>query len=238
MIGLIGKKVGMTQVFDEEGRQIPVTVLEMGPCYVTALRTKEKNGYSAVQLGFGDVKEKSLSKPELGQFKKIGVAPRKWLYEIRSENLEGLKVGDALDVNLFQAGDWVDVEGTSIGKGFQGVVKRHHFKGGASKSHGSMFGRVPGSIGASSFPSRVVNGMRAAGHMGNKQITTQNLKIVKVDTQNHLLAIHGTVPGFESAFLVVRTALKRGKKNKSNSWKVQSEPAGKNATPEATDVKS
>ncbi|MBI3306715.1 MAG: 50S ribosomal protein L3 [Candidatus Omnitrophica bacterium] len=239
MIGLLGKKVGMTQIFNEDGRQIPVTVLEVGPCYVTALRTKEKHGYNAVQLAFGKVKEKRMTKPLIGQFKKIGVAPRKWQQEIRSENLEGLKVGDTLSAGLFQAGDFVDIEGTSIGKGFQGVVKRHHFKGSASKSHGSMFGRVPGSIGASSFPSRVVKGMRAAGHMGNEQVTIQNLKIMKVDELNHLLAIHGTVPGVENSFLIVRTAIKRGKKNKSNSWKVQGETsADKKASPESPEAKS
>ena len=238
MIGLIGKKIGMTQVFDEEGRQVPVTVLEVGPCYVTGLCTKEKHGYNAVQLSFGDVKVKRLNKPQLGQFKKSGVAPRKWQREIRTENLEGLKVGDSLSSNLFHAGDFVDVEGTSIGKGFQGVVKRHHFKGGASKSHGSMFGRVPGSIGASSFPSRVVKGMRAAGQMGNERVTVQNLKVVKVDSEKHLLAIRGAVPGVENSFLVVKTALRRGKKNKSNSWKVGEPPAGKNAAPEASEAKS
>jgi large subunit ribosomal protein L3 len=207
----------MTQLFGEEGRTIPVTVLEAGPCTVTRLRTKEKDGYTAVQLGFGTRKEKHTRKPLLGQFKKAGLAPVRYLREIRTDDLEGLEVGTQLKVDLFEAGDFVDVEGHSIGKGFQGVVKRHHFKGG-SKSHGSMFGRVAGSIGASSFPSRVVKGMRMPGRMGGQQVTVQSLKVVKVDAENNLLVVKGAVPGTEDGFLVVRSALKRRKEKK---WKVE-----------------
>jgi len=218
MIGLLGKKVGMTQIFDDQGRQVPVTVLEVGPCYVTELRVPKKHGYSGVQLAYGTAKEKSFNKPDLGQLKKANVPPLKFVREIRTEQVEGLQVGQKIGVDNFEVGDFVDVEGISIGKGFQGVVKRHHFKGGASKSHGSMFGRVPGSIGASSFPSRVVKGMRAAGHMGNERVTIQNLKVVKVDASNNLLVVKGAVPGVETGYLVVKEALKRGARRK---WKVQ-----------------
>ena len=216
MIGLLGKKIGMTQVFDEEGRQVPVTVMNVGPCWITDLRTKEKNGYTAVQLAFDPVKAKSLNRPKIGSLKKAKAPNLRFLHEIRTESVDGLEIGKELAVDNFAVGDFVDVEGTSIGKGFQGVVKRHHFKGSLSKSHGSMFGRVPGSIGASSFPSRVVKGMRAAGHMGAARVTLQNLKVVKVDRANHLLAVKGAVPGVEGGYLVIRTALKKGAARK---WK-------------------
>ncbi|OGW70040.1 MAG: 50S ribosomal protein L3 [Omnitrophica bacterium GWA2_50_21] len=224
MKGLLGRKVGMTQVFDENGQAIPVTVLEVGPCLVTGLRQKEKEGYSAVQLAFGEKKEKSATKSHLGFFKKLGFPLRKWLREIRTD-VTGLKVGDELRADNFEEGNFVDVEGFSIGKGFQGVVKRHHFVGGP-KSHGSMFGRVPGSIGASSFPSRVVKGMRAAGHMGAERNTVQNLKVIKVDAENHLMAVRGAVPGSEDCLVIVREALK---KNKTSPWKVVEKAAEKKA---------
>jgi large subunit ribosomal protein L3 len=222
MIGLLGKKVGMTQIFDEEGQQIPVTVVECGPCIVTSVRTKEKNGYSAVQLGFDRAKERLVTSPSAGQFKKIGVAALKFVREIRTEELENVTVGSQILVDNFEAGDWVDVEGISIGKGFQGVVKRHHFRGG-EKAHGSKMGREPGSIGSSAFPSRVIKGLGMPGHMGDEQVTTQNLKVVKVDAEKNLLAIRGAVPGVEGSYLVIRQALKRGKPRK---WKVI-QPAGK-----------
>ncbi|MBI3316846.1 MAG: 50S ribosomal protein L3 [Candidatus Omnitrophica bacterium] len=229
-IGLLGKKVGMTQIFDEEGRQVPVSVLEVGPCHVTSLQSKEKNGYSSIQLGFDRAKEKQLSKPLLGQFHKTKIPPVRFVREIRTEQTEGLQVGQQLKVNQFEVGDFIDVEGVSIGRGFQGVVKRHHFKGGASKSHGSMFGRVPGSIGASSFPSRVVKGMRAAGRMGNENVTVQSLKVVKVDLENNLLIVKGSVPGAEGGYLVIRTALRRGPKR---SWKLE-KPAVENSKAEGS----
>lgn len=210
----------MTQIFDEEGRQIPVTVLEAGPCVVTQVKTKQKDGYNAVQLGFDEKKERLTSKPLLGHFKKAGVSPRRFVREIRTDDLEGIEVGKELKADQFEAGEYVDVVGISIGKGFQGVVKRHHFKGGP-KSHGSMFGRVAGSIGASSFPSRVVKGMRMPGQMGDSQVTVQNLKIIKVDLESNLLVVGGSVPGTEDRCLVIRTALKRGKPRK---WKVEAKP--------------
>ncbi len=226
MKGLLGKKVGMTQVFDEGGQSIPVTVLEVGPCVVTGIRQKEKDGYDAVQLAFGEKKEKSARKPQIGFFKKLGMPLKRWIREIRTD-AAGLKVGDELGADNFAEGNFVDVEGVSIGKGFQGVVKRHHFRGGP-KSHGSMFGRVPGSIGASSFPSRVVKGMRAAGHMGAERHTTQNLKVIKVDAENHLIAVRGAVSGVEDSLVIVKEALKKGK---TSPWKVVEKPAARQGLP-------
>ena len=218
MIGLLGKKIGMSQIFDEEGRQIPVTVIEIGPCHITELRTQDKDGYKAVQLGYGKVREKTLNKPKIGHLKKSNAGSLRFLREIRTENIEGLAVGASVAVDNFEQGDYVDVEGVSIGRGFQGVVKRHHFKGALTMGHGDMSGRRPGSIGASSFPSRVVKGMRMGGHMGNKTITVQNLKVLKVDQENNLLVVNGSVPGAEGAFLVVKASLKRGARR---NWKVQ-----------------
>jgi len=217
VIGLLGRKVGMTQLFDEGGNPFPVTVLQVGPCVITQLRTQAKDGYTAVQLGFMDKKESRSTKPWVGHFKKAKSGPKRFLREVRTESVEGLEIGEELKVDHFEVGEYVDVEGISIGKGFQGVVKRHHFRGGP-KSHGSMFGRVAGSIGASSFPSRVVKGMRMPGQMGNQRVTIQNLKVVKVDPENNLLVVNGPVPGAETGCLVIRTALKRGK---AKSWKVE-----------------
>lgn len=222
MIGVLGKKIGMTQIFDEAGISIPVTVLEVGPCLVTAVRTKDRDGYSAVQLAYEERKEKQLRNSEIGVFKKLGVKAHRFLREIRTEKTENLNVGDAVKVDNFEVGDFVDVVGTSIGKGFQGVVKRHGFKGGHA-GHGSMFGRVPGSIGQSSYPKRVFKGMKAAGHMGDERVTVQNLKVVKVDAENNLIALRGAVPGVEDGFVIIKEALKRGK---GKDWKVVSKQAG------------
>ncbi|MBI4398762.1 MAG: 50S ribosomal protein L3, partial [Candidatus Omnitrophica bacterium] len=222
MVGLLGYKFGMTQIFDSEGALVPVTVIQTGPCLVSCVRTKEKDGYRAVQLAFGDVREKRIHKSKLGQFKKLNVTPRKFLKEIRTEKIDGLKVGDEVSVATFQPGDYVDVIGVSIGKGFQGVVKRHHFVGG-ERSHGSMFGRVPGSIGGSSFPSRVFKGMRAAGHMGNAQVTLENVKVMEVDAEKNLLLVRGQVPGVEGNLILIRSSKKLGKKDKS--WKLVSVPS-------------
>lgn len=230
MIGLLGRKVGMTQLFDEEGMQFPVTVLEVGPCIITQLKTKEKDGYNAVQLGFVDKQEKRTTKALQGHFKKAGTSPKRYVREIRTDKLEGLAVGKILKVDHFEAGEYVDVQGTSIGRGFQGVVKRHKFTGGP-KSHGSMFGRVAGSIGASSFPSRVVKGMRMPGQMGNQNVTIQNLKVVKVDPENNLLVVRGGVPGVETGLLLIHSALKRGKKDKT--WKVEQKEKAEQPQPSA-----
>ena len=228
MIGLLGKKVGMTQLFDDQGRQVPVTVLEVGPCHVTDLKTADKHGYKAVQLGYGKTKEKALNKPKLGHLKASKSEPVRLLREFRTENTEGLQAGNKVAVDNFEVGDYVDVEGVSQGRGFQGVVKRHHFKGALTMSHGDMSGRRPGSIGASSFPSRVVKGMRMGGQMGNKVITVQNLKVLKVDQENNLLVLNGSVPGAEGCFLVVRESLKHGARRK---WKVQGNAGGNQEAP-------
>jgi large subunit ribosomal protein L3 len=227
MIGLLGKKIGMSQIFDGEGQQIPVTVLEVGPCFVTALRTKEKNGYLGVQLGFDSVREKRLNKPKLGALRKANVPPVRFIREIRTEDISNLSVGSELRAENFEVGEYVDIEGVSIGKGFQGVVKRLNYKGGASKSHGSMFGRVPGSIGSKAggvgCRKKVRKGKGLPGHMGDEKICIHNLKVMKVDAENHLLALSGSVPGAEGGYLIIRSALKRGKKS---SWKVRSSKQG------------
>ena len=223
MIGLLGKKVGMSQIFDGEGQQIPVTVLEVGPCFVTALRTKEKNGYLGVQLGFDAVSEKRLNKAKLGSLRKANVPPVRFIREIRTEDIANLSVGSELRAENFEVGEYVDIEGVSIGKGFQGVVKRLNYKGGASKSHGSMFGRVPGSIGSKAggvgCRKKVRKGKGLPGHMGDEKICIHNLKVMKVDAENNLLALNGSVPGAEGGYLIIRSALKRSKKV---SWKVRS----------------
>ena len=215
-VGLLGKKIGMTSIFDRKGRRFPVTVLEMGPCVVTEIISKDRNGYSAIQLAYGDVREKVMGKPRSGFFKKLGVSPKRHLKEFRVESVEGVQVGNEVRVDNFKRGELVDIVGMSKGKGFQGVVKRHHFKGGP-KSHGSMFGRVPGSIGSSAFPSRVLKGLRATGHMGDDRVTVQNIPILKVDLENNLLVVKGCIPGANNGLISITDALKKGSKGKA--WK-------------------
>jgi large subunit ribosomal protein L3 len=208
--GIIGRKVGMTQVFAEDGTAIPATVIQAGPCVVVQRRTAEKDGYAAVQLGFVEGrKTKRVTKPMQGHFAKAGVPPCRVLREVRVEADATVVVGDKVSVAIFTAGDAVDVIGTSKGKGFQGVVKRHHFRGGAA-THGSMFHRAPGSIGASAYPSRVLKGMKAAGHMGSERVTAKNLRVVRVDAENNILVLRGSVPGAGGGYLLVRRA--KGKK--------------------------
>ena len=232
MVGLLGKKVGMSRVFNEDGRQIPVTLVEAGPCFVTAIKTKEKDGYQAVQLGFGVVKEKKLTKPQQGTYKKAGLPLLGFKREIRSDNLENLVVGSEIGVDNFEAGQFVDVVGTSIGKGFQGVVKRHGYKGGEG-GHGSMHGRTPGGIGSvaggKGCRKKVRKGKPLPGHMGDERISVQNMEVIKVDAESNTLVLKGSVPGFEGGYLIVKTALRRGKKN---PWKV------KNAQQESTKASS
>uniref|UniRef100_A0A7C4EMU5 Large ribosomal subunit protein uL3 n=1 Tax=Thermodesulfovibrio aggregans TaxID=86166 RepID=A0A7C4EMU5_9BACT len=200
MKGILGRKVGMTQIFDEEGRLIPVTIIEAGPCWVVQVKNKEKDGYEAIQLGFREVKkEKNIPKPLLGIFKKAGVPVCRILKEFR---MTGYNVGDRLTVEIFSKGDVVSVSGISKGKGFQGVMKRHGFAGGPD-SHGSMFNRAPGSIGASSFPSRVWRGKRMAGHTGNETVTVKNLAVIDVIPEQNLLIIKGSVPGGENGILEI-----------------------------------
>jgi large subunit ribosomal protein L3 len=205
--GLIGKKVGMTQLFAADGTVSPATVLKAGPCVVVQTKTVETDGYEAVQLGYVEPKPTKENKPTAGHFKKAGVPATRVRREVRLKaGGEPAKPGDQVTVALFAEGERVDVIGTSKGKGFQGVVKRHHFKGGRA-SHGSMFHKAPGSIGASSYPSRVVKGMRMGGHMGSDRVTVRNLKVLKIDAENNLLMVEGSVPGAPNSYVTIRKAI-------------------------------
>ena len=209
MAAILGKKLGMTQVFKEDGTVVPVTVIEAGPCKVTAVRDADRDGYAAVQLAFGEAKEGKLSKAEEGHLKKAGSAPMRHLVEFRDEDLgaeegEGPKIGDDVTVSAFEAGQLVKVSGVSIGKGFQGGIKRHNFSRGPV-SHGSHNVRAPGSIGASAFPARVFKGMKMPGQMGNKRITQKGLEVADIDAERNLLLIKGSVPGSKNAVVEVRT---------------------------------
>ena len=203
MPGLIGKKVGMTSVFSAEGKSIPCTVIEAGPCVVTQVKTIEKDGYTAIQLGFDDKKEKNTTKPLSGHFKKAGTTPKRKLVEFSGYDVE-YKLGDVIDVNLFEGTEYVDVVGTSKGKGFQGVVKRHGFGGVGQTTHGQHNRlRAPGSIGACSYPARVFKGTRMAGQMGNHRVTVQNLQVLKVIPEHNLLLIKGSVPGSKGKIVII-----------------------------------
>jgi large subunit ribosomal protein L3 len=207
MAAILGKKLGMTQVFREDGTVVPVTVIEAGPCRVTAIRDRERDGYAAVQLAYGEVSEGKLSKAELGHLKKAGTAAMRHLVEFRDADLGGEedpKVGDDVTVASFEAGQRVKVSGISIGKGFQGGIKRHNFSRGPV-SHGSHNVRAPGSIGASAFPARVFKGMKMPGQMGNKRTTQRGLEVAEVDPERNLLLIKGSVPGSRNAVVEVRT---------------------------------
>jgi len=205
MVGILGRKLGMARLFDAQGRHVPVTVIEAGPCWVTQVKTRQRDGYPAVQLGFGERKEKHTTKPLQRHFAKANVKPLRWVKEIRDfDGIEALNPGDRVTVDRFAEGDIVKVTGWSKGKGFQGVVKRHHFAGGP-KTHGqSDRHRAPGSVGASSYPSRSFKGLRMAGRMGNAQVTVRNLRVVKVDAENHLLFLRGAVPGPRDGLVIVR----------------------------------
>ncbi len=205
--GIIGRKVGMTQLFGEDGSVLPATVIKAGPCIVVQRKTKTTDGYESVQIGLVDARPAKVGKPLAGHYKKANVPPTSVRREVKlADDKSDPKPGDQVLVSIFQNGDRVDVIGTSRGKGFQGVVRRHHFGGGAA-THGSMFHRAPGSIGASSFPSRVVKGMRAAGRMGGDRVTVRNLRVIKVDTDNNLLIVRGAVPGAPTGYVVVRKAV-------------------------------
>jgi large subunit ribosomal protein L3 len=206
--GIIGRKVGMTQVFDADGTVHPATVIKAGPCVVVQAKSVQTDGYEAVQLGLVEDRPAKVGKPLAGHYKKANVPPTRLRREVKVKAGGDAPVaGDQVLVSIFENGERVDVVGTGRGKGFQGVVKRHHFGGGAA-THGSMFHRAPGSIGASSFPSRVVKGMRAAGRMGGGRVTTHNLKVLRVDPENHLLIVEGGVPGAPDSYLVVNKAVK------------------------------
>ncbi|MDA8082869.1 MAG: 50S ribosomal protein L3 [Nitrospiraceae bacterium] len=201
MTGILGRKIGMTQVYDENGRMWPVTVVEAGPCCVVQVKTLEKDGYEAVKVGFSEQKkEKNVTKPMQGVFKKVGVGAYRLLREFP---MGDLKVGELLTVDKFKKGDRVAVSGISKGKGFQGVMKRHNYAGGPG-SHGSMFNRAPGSIGASSYPSRVWKNKGLPGHMGSERVTVKNLSIVDVRAEQNLILIHGAVPGSKGTYLEIR----------------------------------
>jgi large subunit ribosomal protein L3 len=212
--GLLAKKIGMTQVFTEKGELLPVTVLEAGPCVVIALRAIQKDGYGAIQLGFLEAKEKQLTKPAAGHFKKAGVAAHRHVREIRLKADASYEIGQALKADLFAAGEWVDVTGITKGKGFSGQHKRHHF-GRGPVTHGSHNIKQPGSIGSSSTPSRVYKGMRMAGQLGNQQRTTKHLKVVRVDIDRNLLLVNGDVPGHKNSLVLVKDSVRQPKGKKA-----------------------
>ena len=207
MKAIIGKKIGMTQIFDETGKVIPVTVIEAGPCTIAQVKTVESDGYNAIQLAYGDVKENKVNKPEKGHFTKAGITAKKHLREFRVEEIENCKVGDEIKADTFAAGDRVDVQGTSKGKGFQGVIKRHGQSRGPM-GHGSMYHRRPGSMGPTSTPGRVFKGKKLPGHMGVQTITIQNLNVVRVDMDKNVILVKGSVPGVKGAILKVKTSVK------------------------------
>ena len=194
MMGLIGRKIGMTQLFDEKGDVVPVTVIEAGPCTVTEIRTSERDGYTALQLGFGTNKEKRFTKPYLGQFTKRNLPPSRHLREFRIKDVSAYTLGQTLNASVFEKGERVDVEGNTKGRGFAGIIKRHGFKGGHA-SHGPTMGREPGSIGSSAYPSRVIKGKRLPGRMGGKPLTSKNLLVAGVDAEQNVLLVRGAIPG-------------------------------------------
>ena len=203
MSGIIGKKIGMTSIYDADGKNIPCTVIEAGPCVITQVKSTETDGYNALQLGFGDQKERRVNMPAMGHFKKSGSTPKKKLVEFRDFNGE-YKLGDTVLVDIFEEGEFVDVAGTSKGKGFQGVVKRHNFRGVGDATHGQHNRlRAPGSIGAASYPARVFKGMRMAGQMGNERVKVSNLKVVKVFPEKNLLLVKGAIPGAKNSYVIV-----------------------------------
>ena len=203
MPGLLGKKIGMTSVFSADGKNVPCTVIEVGPCVVTQIKTAEKDGYEAVQLGFTEKKDKHTTAPMAGHFKKAGVAPQRHLAEFKGFDGE-YKLGDTITVDLFNENDFVDIQGTSKGKGFQGVVKRHGFGGVGQSTHGQHNRlRAPGSVGACSYPAKVFKGMRMAGQMGNEKVTIQNLQVLKVIADHNLLLIKGSIPGCKGSILLI-----------------------------------
>jgi large subunit ribosomal protein L3 len=207
MEGILGRKLGMTQIYVEDGTAIPVTVIQAGPCLVVQRKTAETDGYEAVQIGLVEEKPAKVNQPQGGHFKKAGVAPVRRVEEFRGDAGD-LKAGDEVKASIFEEKEWVDVVGTSKGKGYQGVMKRHGFAGGRA-SHGSMFHRAPGSIGSSAYPSRVFPGMRAGGRMGGERVTVKNLQIVKIDAEKNLIYVRGAVPGPKTGYLSIRRA-KRG----------------------------
>ena len=209
MKAIIGTKIGMTQIFDEKGNVIPVTAIQAGPCVVAQVKEIETDGYNAIQLGFGEVKEKHMNKPEKGHFAKAGIENKKHLREFRVDSID-VKVGDEVKADVFQAGEKIDVQGTTKGKGFQGVIKRHGQSRGPM-GHGSMYHRRPGSMGPTSTPGRVFKGKKLPGHMGVQTVTIQNLDVVRVDTDKNVILVKGSVPGAKGSLLKIRQAVKAAK---------------------------
>jgi large subunit ribosomal protein L3 len=206
---LLGRKLGMTRIFTEDGRWVPVTLVQAGPCTVVQRKTKDNDGYDAVQVGFEELKEKRCTKPQAGHFAKHGVAPKRVLKEIRLDAAIEVNPGDEIRTDIFKVGDRVDVSGTTKGRGFAGVIRRHGFKGGPA-AHGSTFKRAPGSIGQSADPSKVYKGKKLPGQMGNVRRTTQNLEVVQVDTEKNLLLVRGAIPGANGSLVEVRQSVKGG----------------------------
>ena len=203
MSGIIGKKVGMTSFYDDNGKNIPCTIIEAGPCVITQIKSTDKDGYNALQLGFEDQKESRVNKPKMGHFKKANVSPKKKLVEFRDFDGE-FTLGDSITVEIFEEGEYVDVVGTSKGKGFQGVVKRYNFRGVGDATHGQHNRmRAPGSIGAASYPARVFKGMRMAGQMGNNRVKETNLQVMKVFPDKNLLVVKGAVPGAKNSYVII-----------------------------------
>ena len=208
--GIIGKKIGMTQIFDDKGNVIPVTVIETAGNIVTQIKTTEKDGYNSIQLGYGEIKDKHINKPKAGHFAKAKLANKKHLREFRIDSVENYKVGDEVKADIFTAGEKIDVQGTSKGKGFQGVIKRHGQHRGPM-AHGSMYHRRPGSMGSTSTPGRVFKGKKLPGHMGKVTVTIQNLDVVRVDMDKNVILVKGSVPGPKGAILKVKSAVKASK---------------------------
>ena len=208
--GIIGKKIGMTQIFDEKGNVVPVTVIEATPNVVAQVKTVETDGYNSIQLGYGEVKDKHINKPEKGHFTKDGLTAKKHLREFRVEDVENYKVGDEVKADIFEAGEKIDVQGTTKGKGFQGVIKRHGQHRGPM-GHGSMYHRRPGSMGSTSTPGRVFKGKKLPGHMGRVTVTIQNLDVVRVDMDKNVILVKGSVPGAKGAILKIKSAVKASK---------------------------
>lgn len=205
--GIIGKKIGMTQIFDEKGNVVPVTVIEATPNVVAQVKTVETDGYNSIQLGYGEVKDKHINKPEKGHFTKAGLAAKKHLREFRVEDVENYKVGDEVKADIFEAGEKIDVQGTTKGKGFQGVIKRHGQHRGPM-GHGSMYHRRPGSMGPTSTPGRVFKGKKLPGHMGAETVTIQNLEVIKVDLDKNIILVKGSVPGAKGSILKIKSSVK------------------------------
>ena len=208
--GIYGKKLGMTQIFTEEGLVIPVTVVEVEPCVVIRKKTVETDGYNAIQVATGEVKEKHMNKPDKGQFDKVKLAYKKYIRELRLDNIDDVNVGDELKADVFAAGEFVDVQGTSKGKGFQGVIKRHNQHRGPM-SHGSMYHRRPGSMGPTSSPGRVFKGKKLPGHTGKDTVTVQHLEVVRVDMDKNVILIKGSVPGYKNALVRIKDSVKSAK---------------------------